>query len=97
MKSNTNEGPVTACNKYLCGGGVCRKGVGVNSIYCSFCSHKVHKQCSGLKGWLSDKPDSKVGFQKKCFISFNESPLKMMEITFYFTLKPIFILKIFKF
>ena len=31
------------------------------------------------------------------FISFNESPLKMMENAFYFILKALFILKIFTF
>ena len=43
MKSGTNEGPVFVCGKYLCG--VCRKGVGVNSVYCSFYSHWLHKRC----------------------------------------------------
>ena len=33
---------------------------------------------------------------KKCFICFNESPLKMMKNAFYFTLK-LFIFNIFKF
>ena len=32
-----------------------------------------------------------------CFIYFNESPLKMMKNTFYFILKVLFILKLFKF
>ena len=35
MKSGTNEGPVFASGKYPCD--VCNKGVGRNSIYCSFC------------------------------------------------------------
>ena len=33
MKSGTNESPVFASGKYLCG--VCRKGIGVNSVHCS--------------------------------------------------------------
>ena len=37
IMSGTDEGPVFVCGKYLCG--VCRKGVGVNSVYCSFYSH----------------------------------------------------------
>ena len=34
---------------------------------------------------------------KICFICFYESPLKMMKNTFYFILKALFVLKIFKF
>ena len=36
-------------------------------------------------------------FKKICFICFNESPLKMMKNAFYFILKVLFVLKIFKF
>ena len=42
----------------------------------------------------------KVGLsppRKDCVISFNETPLKIMKNTFYFVLKALFILKIFKF
>ena len=42
----------------------------------------------------------KVGFspsKKICFICFHESPLKMMENTFYFILKGLFLLTGFKF
>ena len=41
--------------KYPCG--VCRKGVGRNSIFCSGCSHWVHKKCSGSAGALVDNPE----------------------------------------
>ena len=34
---------------------VCRKGVGVNSVFCSTCFHWVHKRCSGLTGRLKDQ------------------------------------------
>ena len=34
--------------------------------------------------------------KKKIFICFNESPLKIMKKAFYFVLKALFILKIFK-
>ena len=34
---------------------VCRKGVGVNSVFCSTCSHWVHKRFSGLTGRLKDQ------------------------------------------
>ena len=42
----------------------------------------------------------KVGLspsKKFAFIYFNESPLKMMENAFYFMLKVLFVLEIFKF
>ena len=35
--------------------------------------------------------------KKICFICLNESPLKMMKNAFYFILKALFVLKIFKF
>ena len=45
--------------KHPCG--VCRSRVGSNSIFCSGCSHWVHKKCSGLKGkgecWAPTKFD----------------------------------------
>ena len=34
--------------------------------------------------------------KKNCFISFNESPLKMMKNAFYFILKALLVLKVFK-
>ena len=43
--------------KYPCG--ICRKGVGRNSIFCTSCDAWVHKKCSGIKGRLVDKPDFK--------------------------------------
>ena len=33
--------------------GVCRKGVGANSIVCTVCKQWVQKRCSGLSGSLS--------------------------------------------
>ena len=37
--------------------GVCRKGVGANSIFCHGCSHWVHhKPCSEIKGRLAEDP-----------------------------------------
>ena len=57
MASGIGEGPVFTSGKYPCG--VCRKGVGVNSVYCTFCGHWVHRRCSGLKGKPRDIPDFK--------------------------------------
>ena len=39
--------------KFPCG--VCRSGVGNNSIFCNSCAHWTHKNCSGIVGKL--KPD----------------------------------------
>jgi hypothetical protein len=38
--------------KYPCG--VCKRGVGKNSIFCSGCNKWVHKKCSKLKGKLHE-------------------------------------------
>ena len=35
--------------------GVCRKGVGDNSIFCVECSRWVHKRCSGISGKLKSR------------------------------------------
>ena len=51
MVSGNNMGCLKDSGKFPCG--VCRKGVGCNSIYCSGCSHWVHKKCSGISGSLS--------------------------------------------
>ena len=37
--------------------GVCRTGVGANSVLCSQCSFWIHKKCSGVIGSLSDNPE----------------------------------------
>ena len=45
--------------------------------------------------WIESRT---LTFQKKfIFIYFNENPLKIMKNAFYFTLKTLFVLKIFKF
>ena len=38
------------CGRWPCG--VCRKGVGRNSIQCHACKKWIHKKCSGIKGRL---------------------------------------------
>ena len=53
------------------------------------------QQCEIKKFSRSLKSDSHL--KNFLFISFNESPLKMMKNAFYFVLKALFILKIFKF
>src|SRR6476469_2024722 len=39
--------------------GICRKGVGRNSIQCQSCKEWIHKRCSGIRGRLSEG----MGFQ----------------------------------
>ena len=57
MKCDTNERPIFASGKYLCG--VYKKGVGRNSVKCRFCKHWIHKRCRGFKGKLINTPDFK--------------------------------------
>lgn len=45
-------GQVEESGKYPCG--VCKKGVGTNSIKCGTCGKWVHHKCSGIKGKLKD-------------------------------------------
>ena len=39
---------------------ICRKDVGINSIFCQSCNHWVYKRCSKIKGRL------KAGLSLKC-------------------------------
>ena len=64
MKSSSNERPVFAPGNYT--SGMRRKGVGLNSVYCRFCSHWVHKRCSILKGRLSDIPNLSETCASRC-------------------------------
>src|SRR6267154_48759 len=41
-------GQVENSGKFPCG--ICRKGVGVNSICCGSCNKSIHKRCSGVVG-----------------------------------------------
>ena len=65
-------------------------------------NHKGYvRVCDYVQGYLQVFMASfKVGLspcKKVCVIYFIESPLKIMKNAFYFTLKALFILKIFKF
>ena len=51
---------------------------------------------SNIVNELNLKSDSHLP-KEFCFISFNESPLKMMENAFHFILIALLVLKIFKF
>src|SRR5213082_287786 len=50
MKCQLRSGQAEDSGKWPCG--VCRKGVGRNSLVCGVCRKWVHKKCSGVKGRL---------------------------------------------
>ena len=50
MFSEVNMDTLIGTGAYPCG--VCRSGVGKNSIFCPCCKHWVHKKCSGIRGRL---------------------------------------------
>ena len=54
MISGRNLNSLRDSGKHPCG--VCRKGVGVNSIWCDGCCSWIHKKCSGIKGRLVENP-----------------------------------------
>ena len=83
------------------------RGVAKTSAAIKYCCVALHLRCL-LESWLrlwatlyenQLRPNIthiKVGLwhsKKICFISFNESPLRMMKNAFYFTLKVPFVLK----
>ena len=58
MISGPNLGTLKDSGEHPCG--VCRKGVGVNSIFCPGCAHWIHKKCSGIRGRLTPDPSFMV-------------------------------------
>jgi hypothetical protein len=50
MYCNVGSGQMENSGKWPCG--VCRKGVGANSIVCTVCQQWFHRRCSGLSGSL---------------------------------------------
>jgi len=50
MICKAGAGQVENSGKFPCG--ICRKGVGVNSIRCTSCKMWIHKRCSGVQGRL---------------------------------------------
>ena len=61
LKCKVGSGAVEETGKYPCG--VCKKGVGKNSILCTKCNKWVHKRCSRIKG----KIETNIDFQcPKC-------------------------------
>ena len=57
MRCGIDSGQVKSSGKYPCG--VCRKGVGRNSIMCSKCRKWIHKKCSKINGRLRQDPEYK--------------------------------------
>ena len=55
MWCRLSMGQAEDCGEYPCG--VCRKGVGDNSIFCVECRRWVHKRCSGISGKLKSNVD----------------------------------------
>lgn len=62
-------------SKYLCG--VCKKGVGKNSIFCHHSKSWIHPRCSNIKGHLRSDPNLKC--QKFCQEKEN-TPVKHIDI-----------------
>jgi len=52
MRCNVNTQQPQTSGKYPCG--ICRKGVGRNSLECTRCRKWIHKKCSGIKGALKE-------------------------------------------
>ena len=52
MVSGPNLNALKDSGQYPCG--VCRSGVGRNSVLCYGCNHWIHKKCSGITGSLND-------------------------------------------
>ena len=48
MISNSEARSGFEIGRWPCG--VCRKGVGSNSIFCQSCKHWVHRKCSSISG-----------------------------------------------
>ena len=55
MNCKVGVGQVENSGKFPCG--ICRKGVGVNSICCISCKKWIHKRCSGVGGSLGKMGD----------------------------------------
>ena len=57
MNCKVRQGQAENSGKVPCG--ICRKGVGRNSICCTKCKKWIHKKCSGIRSRL----ESVAGFQ----------------------------------
>jgi hypothetical protein len=73
MRCRDRDGQAESSGKYPCG--VCKKGVGSNSIRCTDCKAWIHKRCSGVLGRLLDGSDYRC---KRC-ISGNSAQLEVLK------------------
>jgi len=55
LKCKGGSGTVEKSGKWPCG--VCNKGVGNNSIFCTKCDKWIHKRCSNTDGKLVSNED----------------------------------------
>ena len=75
MRCKVGAGRVEDSGKWPCG--ICRKGVGGNSINCVLCRKWIHHRCSGVKGRLQGVVDYQC---KRCTNGDLENPDKMGEL-----------------
>ena len=76
MCCKVESGQMENSGKWPCG--VCREGVGANSIVCTVCKQWVHRRCCGLSGSLSGV----VGFKcSRCIEGTGrEKTMKAVEV-----------------
>ena len=55
MVRKVKSEPVEDSGKWPCG--ICRTGVGSNSIFCGGCNKSIHRNCSGITGKLKEDDD----------------------------------------
>ena len=67
MRCRDGAGQVKQSGKHPCG--ICKKGVGSNSIQCTSCNSWIHKRCSGISGKLQNVS----GYQCRRCVSGNPS------------------------
>src|SRR5664279_2554907 len=76
MHCKIRSGQMENSGEWLCG--VCRKGVGVNSVVCTVCKQWLHKRCSGISGSLNAINDFEC---RRCVDGImHGEPRKEMEI-----------------
>src|SRR5580698_5591187 len=75
LKCRVRAGQKEDSGKWPCG--ICRKGVGSNSIYCVLCKKWIHKAYSGMKG----KMTANANFQcSKCTIGDSDDTTELKEL-----------------
>src|SRR6267154_2198317 len=91
MNCKVGVGQVENMGKFPCG--ICRKGVGVNSICCGSCKKCIHKRCSGVVGNIEKLVNftcrncvvgvMKVVYELKQFVLGNGEKVEIVEKLFY--------------